>query len=393
MSLNSFFQLSIWNTAFRPFFLFGAIQSFAVLSIWILILLRLIPNPIVMNPIHWHSYEMVFGFSRAIIIGFLFTAAQNWTGKTITRGKSLFILSLLWLLGRFIFLDNIYIQFLSAGFDLSFDFFALSLLTKPLYAEGQRHNRIIVYNFIIFTILHILTLFSFSGLLDSQLVMHFIHISIFSILVFIVIIAGRILPFFTGIVVPNYNFKKNETVENIVIQTSFLFIALELSLAWTEELRIAAGLFAIFFAIANLLRLLTWKSWLATRYPILIILHIGYVWLVIGLFLYGLSHLNLFPYSSSLHILTIGCIGIFIYGMITRVSLGHTGRKIQASNWIVLSYILINLAVIVRSFFPIANFYLLGYSISGILWIVAFGIFILTYFKILIQPRPDGKLS
>jgi uncharacterized protein involved in response to NO len=391
MQLKTFFQLSIWNTAFRPFFLLGAIQASIVILLWILVLLRIVPNPIGMNPIHWHSYEMIFGFSRAIIMGFLFTASQNWTGKTIIRGKSLFVLCLIWLMGRFVFVDHSIIQYISASFDLSFDFYALSLLAGPLFSKGQNHNRIIIYNFTIFTILHILVLFSLSGFLYPELVLHFMHTSIFSILVFIIIIAGRILPFFTGLVVPNYIFKKNDTIENIVIQSSFLFMALEFMLAWTEELRAAAGLFAIFFGLVNLLRLLTWKSWMAVQYPILFILHIGYIWLVIGLFLYGLSHLNLFPYSSSLHTLTIGSIGIFIYGMITRVSLGHTGRKIVASKWILIAYVLLNLAVIARVFFPFMNQFLYGYITSGFLWILCFAIFLINYTKLLIAPRPDGK--
>jgi uncharacterized protein involved in response to NO len=79
--------------------------------------------------------------------------------------------------------------------------------------------------------------------------------------------------------------------------------------------------------------------------------------------------------------------------MITRVSLGHTGRKIKASNWIIFSYILLNLAAFARVFFPSMNQFLYGYVISGSLWILAFGIFILSYSKLLISPRPDGKSS
>ncbi|TGL45486.1 NnrS family protein [Leptospira meyeri] len=405
----SFFQWSLWNTAFRPFFWFGSVYGIVVIALWLLVLSNAVTNPIQINSIHWHSYEMIFGFSKAIVLGFLFTAVQNWTNSSILKGKNLFYLLLFWALGRFSMYPLGLVSYLSFGLDISSDLMVILLLYPKLIVPTQKHNRPILYHYGLFTIFHLLAGFSARSVLDSEKTLLYIHLSIFVILFLILIIGGRVVPFFSGVVIPGYSFKRMPKLETIILYLPFVFYVSQLAQGYLVNFEsfniditnINFGSAILFFTflvsfslfVTNLIRYLSWKPWKSYKKPILWILYTGYFWVCLGFLLYSLVSLGYFPVSSAVHSLTVGGIGVFIYGMITRVSLGHTGRSIVASPLTVFAYLILNFAVVVRVFLPLIGKYNLAYHLSGIAWIFAFVLFIIQYTKILFSPRPDGKPS
>ncbi|MCG6140506.1 NnrS family protein [Leptospira mtsangambouensis] len=405
----SFFQWSLWNTAFRPFFWFGSVYGILVIGIWLLVLSNAIVNPIQINSIHWHSYEMVFGFSKAIVLGFLFTAVQNWTNSSILKGKNLFFLLLFWTLGRFSMYPLGIVSYLSFGLGISSDLMVIFLLYPKLIVPTQKHNRPILYHYGLFTVFHLLAGFSARSVMDSEKTLLYIHLSIFVILFLILIIGGRVVPFFSGVVIPGYSFKRMPKLETVILYLPFVFyvsLIIQGYLVNNESFHIDItninfGSVILLFTflvsftlfVTNLIRYVSWKPWRSYKKPILWILYTGYFWVCLGFLLYSLVSLGYFPVSSAVHSLTVGGIGVFIYGMITRVSLGHTGRSIVASPLTVGAYILLNFAVVVRVFFPLIGKYNLAYHLSGISWILVFVLFVIQYTKILFSPRPDGKPS
>lgn len=405
----SFFQWSLWNTAFRPFFWFGSVYGILVIGIWLLVLSNAIANPIQINSIHWHSYEMIFGFSKAIVLGFLFTAVQNWTNSSILKGKNLFFLLLFWTLGRFSMYPIGIVSYLSFGLDISSDLMVIFLLYPKLIVPTQKHNRPILYHYGLFTVFHLLAGFSARSVMDSEKTLLYIHLSIFVILFLILIIGGRVVPFFSGVVIPGYSFKRMPKLETVILYLPFVFyvsLIIQGYLVNNESIHIDItninfGSVILLFTflvsftlfVTNLIRYVSWKPLRSYKKPILWILYTGYFWVCLGFLLYSLVSLGYFPVSSAVHSLTVGGIGVFIYGMITRVSLGHTGRSIVASPLTVGAYILLNFAVIVRVFFPLIGKYNLAYHLSGISWILVFVLFVIQYTKILFSPRPDGKPS
>ncbi|TGK00980.1 NnrS family protein [Leptospira semungkisensis] len=391
MRFSSFFSSDIWSIAFRPFFLGAAIHALFAILVWILILFSVISSPFLVGGIQMHSYEMVFGFSRAILVGFLFTAGQNWTKSILIQGKELCFLFALWVLGRFCFLSSPAISYAALTFDLYFDILVLFYLLPAFFKKGQEHNRIIGILYSLLFFLHVLVAFSFLGAISNDWSMHFIHLSIFVILQFLLLIAGRILPFFSSVAVAGSNPRKFLTLERMIQYGGLAFLVLEFGIYFAPEFSTYAGYFCFSFSIINLVRWYFWEPWKSLRIPILWILHTGYFWLSIGFFYLGLSHLGTFPVSSAFHIFTVGAIGVFTYGMITRVSLGHTGRPIRASKLTVLGYVFLNLAVISRVFFPLWNKYREAYFVSAAFWIGAFLLFLIQYTKILINPRADLK--
>ncbi len=386
--LNSF-----WKTAFRPFFLFGSIHIFTTILLWLSILFSIINSPFSISSVEWHSYEMIFGFARAILIGFLFTAAQNWTGKILLREKRLQLIFILWFFGRFGFIQNTIISSVAIGLDIVCDFFVLYYLIPPLLQKGQEHNRIIITLQTLFSLCHLLVILSLLQYFPSGNSLHFIHMGVFTVICYIMIIGGRIIPFFTTNAVKAANPTKNIYVEKIISVLCILFLASEFSVYYFPRIYIFSSLSCFVLFIVHLLRLCLWKPWVTRKTPILWVLNLGYLWMILGFLCLGLYHLGKFPLSSSLHIFGLGAIGVFIYGMICRVSLGHTGRKIQASKPIVFAYILINISVLIRVCLPWSGEFFLAYSLSGLGLVASFFIFLLSYAMILILERPDGKIG
>jgi uncharacterized protein involved in response to NO len=147
------------------------------------------------------------------------------------------------------------------------------------------------------------------------------------------------------------------------------------------------------FAALQLLRLSGWFEVRVVRMPVLWVLHAGYAWLSLGALLYGLSLLGLFTPSGALHALTLGAVGVFTLGMMARVSRGHTGRPIKVSSLTVVSFLLLNLAALIRVFGPALwpDRYALWMDIPAGLWVLGFSLFAYHYVPMLLRPRVDGR--
>ena len=146
-------------------------------------------------------------------------------------------------------------------------------------------------------------------------------------------------------------------------------------------------------AALQTIRLAGWYDGRAWRNPMLAVLYAGYLWMIAGLSLDGLSALGLLPPFPALHALTTGAIGVFTFGMVTRVTLGHTGRDIRANTATLVAFLAINLAALTRVVPALLwpSQYPLWLGLSGGLWILAFGIFLWVYGPMLIGPRVDGR--
>jgi uncharacterized protein involved in response to NO len=206
---------------------------------------------------------------------------------------------------------------------------------------------------------------------------------------FVIMVGGRITPAFTR------NALKLEMPNRPLLDR--LSIGLVVALVAADAIpggETAAALLALAAALANGLRLAGWQG-LATRHsPILWVLHLGYIWVVVGLGLKGLAGLlPALPEVEALHSLTLGAVGVFTLGMMSRVSLGHTGRPLVIKPAITAAYVLLNLAVLARLADPLLATAAgqLGSTVAGLMWTLGFLIFLITYLPILTSPRADGR--
>lgn len=373
---------------FRPFFLFAGIQAAVMLPLWLAVYTGLLSlnSPFVGSV--WHGHEMVFGFAGAAVGGFLLTAVPNWTNTPHVSGKPLMLLFALWLAGRVAFtLAGWLPPLLVAVLDLSYVPVLAVLLAKPLISAGKWRN---------IAFLPILALF-----LAANALVHFcvdplrgVYLGIMLLLVMITIVGGRIIPSFTQ----NWLRMQGQPVELkplgwIEKGGAVGSVLLGGVLAAIFPGSLAAGGVLLAAAAINLLRMSRWFGLRTLSNPILWVLHLGYLWLVIGLLLLGLaSFIDALPVSAAVHALTAGCIGTMVLGVMTRAALGHSGRPLVLSKPVVVAYWLVSLGTMLRVAAPLLPNAQMGLThAGGTIWALAWVLFVIVYLPIVIRPRADGR--
>lgn len=371
---------------FRPFFTLAAVSGLLLMMLW----LALWHSATQINhygSIGWHSHEMVFGFVVAVIAGFLLTAVRNWTGTDTLSGTPLAMLALLWLLARIApFVPSIP-PMAVAVVDLSFLPLLAIALYRPLINAENRANRIFLPLLAIMAVANLLVHLDNLGITSTG--RQGIHLMIDIIALLLIMVSGRVLPFFTEKAVHGAVPRFNARRERLSYLAIGLWTIFELLLPVPWLLAIAA----MGVAITQSWRLFDWHHQGIWRIPILWVLFTGMLWLIIGFLLKSLAALGLFPVNLATHALTAGAIGILTFGMMARVSLGHTGREITPARLIVGSFVLLNLVAMARVFGPVIypEGYLYWIMLSGTGWSICYLLFSFYYLKLLNTPRIDGR--
>jgi uncharacterized protein involved in response to NO len=386
--------IPLLRQAFRPMFLFGAMFSALAMLLWGLTLSGVIQLKPFGNVLFWHSHEMLFGFVAAIIIGFLLTAVQNWTGLRAPHGKSLLIISLLWLAGRLLLLFGQELPLLLvAAVDLSFLPVCAYLLAKPLLQTGQTKNLFFIPVLLLLTACNALM---YIGIASNryELTQLGSQNAVWLITLLMAIVGGRVLPMFTA---NGTQTKKTEAIvwlDRAALGSLWLIFVLHF-FALTKYLPplIMSGLFAV-SAILTATRCLRWKIWVTLKVPLLWSLHIAYWCIALGLALYSARYAGVnISNSIALHALTAGAMGGMILSMMARVSLGHSGRMLKPHTVMSLAFLLIVAAAVSRTvliwLWPAQTMQWLWLGIGG--WVMAYLLYVLVYFPVLTTPRPDGR--
>lgn len=380
-------SFALFNLGFRPFFLLAALSATLLMMIWGLSYSNLIQLKSYYGFIDWHSHEMLFGYAAAVIAGFLLTAVKNWTNVDTISKTPLALLAGIWILARilpFIAVPGILIAII----DVSFFFFLTLAVAQPILKAKQWHNLIMIAILSLFMLGDILVQSQHLGLMVNGVVKGN-SLALYSVLLIIQVLTGRVMPFFTRVVVPG-----TEVVERPLLERVLLIALLLLALADVLALDgFIISILACILLVAHILRVFPWFSKPVLNVPILWVLYAGYLWFLIGFALKVMVGLDLVANNLVIHAWTVGVIGITTYGMMARVSLGHTGREMQPSKLAVIGFYLLLVATVIRVIFPLFSMthYILWIEISAVLWIIAFLLFTIVYTPVLIQPRVDGR--
>jgi len=372
---------------FRPFFLAAGLWSATALALWILMFATGTAVPSRFDPLTWHIHEMLFGFVMAAVAGFLLTAIPNWTQRLPVSGRPLALLAGLWLLGRIVCLVSALVPpWLATAADLSFSVVLVTVVAREIVGGRNWRNLPMVAPVTVLGIANLLMHLEADGVAVPAGLGW--RLGLAAVVVLISVVAGRIVPSFTR----NWLAKRRVTDPPAVH-------------GWIDQAALGvlhAGLFGWAFfpafhpigpllllgAMLNLWRLLRWRGAATAAEPLLLVLHIGYAWLVLGAALLGLALLGAdLPQSAAIHALTAGAIGTMILAVMTRATRGHTGRDLSADRVTSLIYILVTLAAITR----VAAAFGAGWTmsllvVSACLWIAAFGLFVLCYGPMLLLP-------
>ncbi|MDH5766150.1 MAG: NnrS family protein [Gammaproteobacteria bacterium] len=380
------------HLGFRPFFSAALGFATAGILIWMLIYLNGWTMPAEnYPPALWHAHEMIFGYTLAVIAGFLLTAIKNWTGVQTLNGKPLLILFLIWLMARIspLVVSQAYLP-LVATIDLLFDAFLLVAVSLPIIKVKQWQN--IVFP-LICLLIFISNLFFYSGLLDIfPAGLHLGLYSGFYILLAIIFIMGRrVIPFFIEKGVDE-NFQATNwrwlDISSLVLLLCFVISDLVNSNSPITAL-LAASLF-----ILHCLRLYGWYTRGIWNNNLLWVLYLGYGWIVAGFLLKALSITHGISVFIAIHSFAYGGIGMITIGMMARVALGHTGRNVFDPPGILkIVFLSMLTGTIVRVIFPLvdSSHYSLWIGIAQLLWILSFMIMLVVYLPMLIKARVDGR--
>lgn len=378
-------RFALWNLGFRPFYLLASLFSMFSVLLWVAQYSGFFSAAYLSGPV-WHAHEMLFGYTTAVIAGFLLTAVPNWTRQPTPTGVSLMALAALWIAGRILVLTpfDVTAAVVNAAFPVAV---AIAIGIPMLQSRNTRNYFFVgLLGLIALLILAVhLTLqqrFGFSPQWGLQLALDVV-------LFIMVVMSGRVIPMFTNNGVHGAHATRHVWVEKLALGTVLLLFAADF-LQWHPA---AIATIALASAIAHGVRLYLWQPWRTFGTPLVWILHAAYGWIVLHLALRSLSELGLLSASLATHALTIGAIGGLTLGMMTRTARGHTGRPLQADGYEVASYLLVQAAAIVRVLGGIGmpGLYLSTVQLSGLLWAAAFGVYAVRYWPVLTSPRIDGK--
>ena len=377
---------AVFSIGLRPFFLFSALWSAIAAPLWIYAFLG--GGPVGLG---WHVHEMLFGYAGGIIVGFLLTAVPNWTGRLPVVGLPLALLFSLWLAGRAAMLAvALNAEVAATTWPAIIDGLFLVAVAGVIWREvlaGRNWRNLPVAMMVTVLALanigfHLEAGAGGVGNLSTRL-----GLSVVSLL--IALIGGRVTPSFTR----NWQLKRGGPLPAVAgrYDTITLIVTAAGLLAWSAQpAHPTSGALLLAAGILNLIRLIRWRGEATLAEPLVLILHIGYLWLAAGLVLLGLAVLapaHVLP-SVGVHALTAGAIGVMTLAIMTRSSRGHTGRPLTAGKAEILIYGLINAAALTRvvgGLMPDAYNPLLIASVG--LWSAAFLAFVISYAPILLTPR------
>ena len=373
---------------FRPFFLAAALFAGLAVPVWAMILNGAAEPSFRLTPRDWHVHEMLFGFLPAVITGFLLTAMPNWTDRPPLRGAPLLALVMLWLAGRLAIALPWPAAILPAVVDAAYLVILAAIVWREIIA-GKAWDRA--------PIGLVISLYACANMLFHTLAQRGSEtdlperMAVALMILLLTLIGGRITPSFTSDYLVERSlpdqlpsFSRYDGLTIILTVVSALSWVVQPQAMTTGWCLVAAGL-------ANIVRLSRWRGWLTWPEPLVLILHAGYGWLAFSLLSIGGATLGfgLKP-ADAVHALTTGAVGAMTFAVMTRASLGHTGRPKQADRLTVTIYILVNLGALLRVFGPAIGLpTALIFGMAATAWSGAYLLFAARYGPYLIRPALD----
>ena len=382
-------DFALFDIAFRPFFLCGSVFSLCAILIWAGLFSGNLTINVFGGGLWWHTHEMLFGFVCAIIMGFLLTAVQNWTSQKSISHTPLFALVLLWLSARLALLSPSGLPtWLISFLDISFIPIATFFFIRPIIKVKLWRNLIFLPLLTALTIVNIAMHYSvYTG--NVSIIFPASKIAVLLVAMIMTIMGGRVIPMFTANGTGTKKVNELKWLEKSAISSLLLVIIFNAGLIELPN-TINALLFFI-TAIFHFIRVIRWRFWVTLRTHLVWSLHLSYAFIPTGLGLLGVSQLSdAISTSQAIHTITVGAIGLMILSMISRVSLGHTGRKIQTGKLMACAFLILFCAALIRILGQLfTDDYIFIILCSAVLWALAYCIFVVVYTPILIRKRID----
>ncbi|WP_227430936.1 NnrS family protein [Psychrobacter sp. I-STPA6b] len=391
----------ILNLGFRIFFSAGAVFAMLTMALWVFVFMGKTNIDVgQINPFYWHAHEMLYGYTMAIIAGFLLTAVKTWTGIMMPHGYKLLGIFMLWMVARIAWMmvglgvPNPSLWFALAGIcDTGFMLLMAYAIFRAVLAVKQYKQMGILSKIAFLTCGNLLC---YVGIFSNNMSLVKIgdYLGLYLILGLVLTIGRRVIPFFIEKGISFDSPHKIEVKNNrwLDIASLLLFVAFMISdLFVTDKWFMSISAFAV--GAVNIIRLLGWYHHGIWKKPLLWSLYLAFLGMCISFFLFAIQpHLG-FNHSLAVHALALSGIGMMTVAMMARVSLGHTGRSIhQPPKTVYAMFILMIIAFIFRVFLPLLDMehYIIWIMIAQTAWIACFMLFCISYIPMLAKPRTDG---
>jgi len=376
---------------FRPFFLGAALFAGLAVVAWVVLFAGQAQSGFLYPPREWHVHEMLFGYLPALIAGFLLTAMPNWTDRMPLRGVPLLLLFLLWLGGRLLMAFPWAGATTAAVVDGAFLVILATYVWREIRAAGSWDRAPIGI---------LVSLYACANMLFHEAALRGaptdfperFALSVMTLM--LTIIGGRLTPTFTREFLEDKNIAKLPEVFSLVDGVAIVSVLVGVITWVLQPESVWAGVMLLVAGVASVVRLLRWGGWRTWRDPLVLILHVGYLWVGLYLLALGASILGIgFSTANAVHVLTTGAMGTMTLAVMTRASLGHTGRPRHADRLTVTIYLLVNIGALLRIFSPnpatptALTHAMLGLSALG--WSGAYLLFALYYGRYLVRPSLD----
>ncbi|MBY0368370.1 NnrS family protein [Roseateles aquatilis] len=370
---------------FRPFYMLASVFAALSIPLWALQFSGLLAHPYLSGPL-WHAHEMLFGFTLAVIVGFLFTAGRNWTNLPTPTGWKLGALAALWIVARILVLTPYAAA--AAVANVAFPLAAAGSLAIPFFKTKNRRNYFFVGLLVLLAAAAACIHLSQLGVVEAP-AWPAVQVALDIVLFILCVMGGRVIPMFTNNGIPGLNASKKPALEKLALGAVLAVLAADI-LALQESALAAITLLA---AAAHLGRWMLWQPVRTLRVPLVWVLHLAYLWIPIHLALRAAGALSWVAPSLATHALTVGAIGGLIIGMMTRTARGHTGRPLRADRYEIACYALVACAALVRVAVPLfAPAQLVHATLgSAALWSTGFALYAIRYWPVLSKPRIDGR--
>ena len=380
-------NFALFDLAFRPLFLCGSIFSIVAIFIWAGIFSGHLHLNVFGGGLWWHIHEMLFGFVCAIIMGFLLTAVQNWTSQKSISHFPLLTLVLLWLSARLALLfPSVLPSWLISLLDISFLPTAAFFFIHPIIKAKLWRNLIFLPLLIALTLANVAMHYSVH-IEDFSIILPASKTAVLVVAMIMSIMGGRVIPMFTANGTGTPKAKEINWLEKGALGSLLLVLIFNSGLISLPNMMNALLLFTA--ASFHYIRVIRWRFWTTLRTPLVWSLHLSYSFIPTGLLFFGISQISdVISTSQAIHTITVGAMGMMILSMISRVTLGHTGRPIQVGRLMTSAFIIFFLATLVRIFGALfTDDNLLIIISSALFWAGAYALFVFKYAPILIKKR------
>ena len=383
---------ALWSQGFRPLFLAAGLWAAAAIAIWAPFSIGEIEVPTAFSAVDWHIHEMIYGYGSAVMAGFLLTAIPNWTGRLPVAGWPLASLLALWAFGRAAVFASAIIGWAPAAVcDALFLLVFAAVVGREVVAARNLRNLKVVVLALMFAAanvgFHVEAATTGTAAVSART-------GLATLVLLILLIGGRVAPSFThnwlarrGIAARPAPFGRPD---------GFVMILSGLALALWVVLPDAPAVGGAMLAAgaANLWRLSRWRGWTTRSDRLVLILHIGFLFAALGFLAAGAHSLapDWIPAALGLHVWAIGAVGEMTLAMMTRATLGHTGRELRASRGTQAIYFAIVIALAARVAMALLPPYAIALMrVAAVAWIAAFAGFLVIYGPMLVRARREAR--